>query len=135
MLNFKIFAQGVSPLPLWLSGCDNSRTCATSASLRAGVVWGDRHYPLLRRVGILNFISMEKEFYRAKNCKKSIISPRGSQSMGSFKVQFMNEFIQRPETGKNIRRMIKMCISGCVHLRSMILGKIAKEKNDKMGIF
>jgi len=47
----------------------------------------------------------------------------------------MNEFIQWPKTGENIRRTTKMCISGCVHLRSTILGKIAKEKNDKMGIF
>jgi hypothetical protein len=36
---------------------------------------------------------------------------------------------------ENVRRTTKMCISGCVHLRSTTLGNIKKEKNDKLGIF
>jgi len=51
-------------------------------------------------------------------------------SWGSFERIFSMTRI-----GENVRRMSKMCISGCVHLRSTTLGKIRKEKNDKMGIF
>ena len=58
--------KGVSPPPLWLPRCDKSRTSATSSSLGAGAVWEDRHYPLLHRTCIVNFISREKEFPRAK---------------------------------------------------------------------
>jgi hypothetical protein len=65
--------KGVSPPPLWLPGCDNPRTCATSAALSAGAVGGDRHGPLLGRVGILNFISMEKEVYRAEFIESPVL--------------------------------------------------------------
>ena len=40
-------SRGVSPPPLWLPRCDNSRTGAPSSSLSAGAAWGERHCPLL----------------------------------------------------------------------------------------
>ncbi len=55
MLNYKLNAQGVSPPPLWLPHCDNSRTGSTSSSLSAEAVWGDRHCPLLHFYQHLEF--------------------------------------------------------------------------------
>ena len=51
---------GVSPPPLWLPRCDNSRTGATSSSLSAGAAWGDRHCPLLSSYQHLEFHSNGK---------------------------------------------------------------------------
>jgi len=39
--------KGVSSPPLWLPGCDKSRTGATSSSLSAGAAWGAGSCPLL----------------------------------------------------------------------------------------
>jgi hypothetical protein len=47
--------KGVSPLPLWFPRCDNSKTVATSSSLSAEAVWGDRHRLLLRSYQHLEF--------------------------------------------------------------------------------
>ena len=56
MFNFRLKTlKGVSPPPLWLSRCDNSRTGATSSSLSAGAAWGDRHCPLLHSYQHLEF--------------------------------------------------------------------------------
>jgi len=41
MLNYQLYAQGVSPQPLWLPRCDNHRTGAASLSLSTGVVCAD----------------------------------------------------------------------------------------------
>ena len=65
MLNYKLNAQAGFNSAAVAPPIDNSRTGATSSSLSAGAVWGDRHCPLLHRTSILNFISMEKEFSRA----------------------------------------------------------------------
>jgi hypothetical protein len=55
MLNYQLYAQGVSPPLLWLSRCDNSRLSATSSSLSGGAAWEDRHCPLLPSYQHLEF--------------------------------------------------------------------------------
>ena len=67
MLNYELYTQGGFTSGSVAPRCDNPRTGATSASLSAGAVWGDRHCPLHHRTSILNFISREKEFCRLKN--------------------------------------------------------------------
>jgi hypothetical protein len=42
MLNYKLYAQGGFTPAAVAPRCDNPRTGATSASLSAGAVWGDR---------------------------------------------------------------------------------------------
>ncbi len=55
MLNYKLNAQGgFTPAAVALR-CDYSRTGATSSSLSAGAVWGDRHGPLLHSYQHLEF--------------------------------------------------------------------------------
>jgi hypothetical protein len=67
MPHYELNAQsGFTPGAVTNPHCDNPRKGNTSSSLSAGAVWGDRHGPLLHCTGILNFISMEKEFYRTE---------------------------------------------------------------------
>jgi len=69
MLNYKLNAQGGFTPAAVTPQCDNSRTGVTSSSLSAGAAWGTGTVPSFIRTSILNFISMEKEFYRAnKRC-------------------------------------------------------------------
>ena len=65
MLNYKLYAQGGFTPAAMVPRYDNPRTGATSASLSAGAVWGDRVCPPLLRTSILDFILKEKEFSRA----------------------------------------------------------------------
>jgi len=54
--------KGVSPPPLWLPRCDNSRTGATFIiAQRRGGMGGQAHVPSFILTSMLNFISMGKE--------------------------------------------------------------------------
>jgi hypothetical protein len=67
MLKYKHMLKGVSPPPLWLPRSEKPpNRCSVSSSLIAGAVWGDLTCPHRNRTSILNFLSREKGFTRAK---------------------------------------------------------------------
>jgi hypothetical protein len=68
MLNYEVSAQRVSPPPLWLPDAITPEQVQRHYRSARGGMGGQAHVPSFIRTSILNFISMEKEFYRAKKC-------------------------------------------------------------------
>ena len=76
--------KGVSPPPLWLPRCDNSRTGATSSSLSAGAAWGDRHCPLLHSYQHLEFHINGKGILQSLFFKKMLANPKVREKIFNY---------------------------------------------------